>query len=94
MADDKKKLITNLDILELKDVTSLPDELADWIFCNYKPVGEHTTTPMTPEMQKLKWETACRKGNDWKYGRFKICRIEMLWRKLTMSEFYGGSTVD
>ena len=91
---DKKKVLTNEDIIALKDVTSIENKLWDWIFSNYKPVGEGTDTQMTPEMWKYKWETACRKDNDWKYGRFKIDREHMLWRKLTMSEFYEGSVVD
>lgn len=91
---DKIKVITNDDILALNDVTDIREDLWEWIFCNYKMVGEGSKTPMTPEMWKYNWETACKKGNDWKYGRFKIDREHMLWRKLTFDEFYGGGIVD
>ena len=41
-----------------------------------------------------KFFTVCRKGNDTKYGRYKIDPYNMVWRGLTFNEFYGGGIVD
>lgn len=84
--------MTNADIINCKDVTSLNDEMSDFIRKNYAYVD--VDKPVPPAVWGYKWETACKAGNDWKYGRYKICRDKMLRRRLTFNEFYGGGIVD
>jgi len=41
-----------------------------------------------------KFYTVCIKGNDFKYGRYKIDPYNMVWRTTSFDEFYGGGIVD
>lgn len=80
--------MTNEDIINCKNITSMSEDMVNWLFKHY------TEVEASAENLAYKWETACRAGNDWKYGRFKVCREKMLWRGLTFSEFYGNGIVD
>jgi len=69
----------------------MPEAMLAWMRKNYKKIDPQH---MTDEQKTLNWETACSESSNWKYGRFKICRNEQLYRDLTMEEFYGNSIVD
>lgn len=88
--NDMNDIVTNEDVLKLTpyEVRHLSPEMHEWIMCNY------TRVRSDPGNADWEWETACRAGNDWKYGRYKICRARMLWRDLSQDEFYGGGEVD
>lgn len=80
--------MTNEDIINFKNKTSLPEVMVDFINREYTKCDEDKPFP------GAHWELACMKDNDWKYGRFYIDTKNKLWRGLTFSEFYGGGIVD
>lgn len=76
------------------DLTRMPRKLWYFIMDTYDRLAVPNPDNMTENQKKLKWELACAKGNDWKYGRVMICRKKKIMRNLTFEEFRSSAAVD
>lgn len=84
--------MTNEDVIKCEDITSMPRDMVSFVMDNYRNLKDDWET--IKGLRGVKWEVACMKDNDWKYGRFIICRDRMLMRDKTDYEFYHPGRVN